>query len=103
MVGRGGNVLPSFPKMFGVWLTKHVTKSCATNRHLAGIDNSVQNICPSCGKPDETTYHITQRQEDGRTEMLRRSIQAAIDYLEDSHSDPELIDMLDKYLWAQGT
>ena len=25
-----------------------------------------------------------------------------IDYLEDTHSDPELMDMLDEYLWAQG-
>ena len=35
--------------------------------------------------------------------MLRRSIQETIDYLEKSNSDPDLIDMLDKYLWAQGT
>ena len=29
-------------------------------------------------------------------------MQAVIDYLENTHSDPELIDMLDDYLWAQG-
>ena len=67
-------VMLGFPQMFRAFVTKHVSKFCGTNRQLSRYDKSVQNVCPSCGKDDESATHITRCTEDGCREMLANSV-----------------------------
>ena len=50
--------MKQYPTMFRVWVTKHVSHFCGTNRQLSRIDPNVSNTCPSCGYPNEDTSHV---------------------------------------------
>ena len=67
-------VLHGFPKMFQVWWTKHVSHLCGTNRQLSRINPSIDNICPSCGRHEESTKHIARCKDSGWLKMLSLSI-----------------------------
>jgi hypothetical protein len=58
-------VLKSFPEMFCVWVTKHVSHFQGTNQQLSRIDKSVLNACLSCKCHDKFTSHITQCRNPG--------------------------------------
>ena len=61
-----GAAMASYPQMFRVFVTKHVSHSQGTNRQLLqDITQEVDNICPCCGCKDESTGHITRCKEDG--------------------------------------
>ena len=62
-----------FPKMFWVWMTKHVSKFCGTNRQLSRYDPMVKNVCPSCWQEDESSKHITRCRDGGCRSMLEHS------------------------------
>ena len=91
-----------FPKMFGVWWTKHVSHFSGTNQQLARIDSTVENKCPSCGAPDESTSHITRCRDEGRVRMLRASVKDIVNYLGKMQTDQDLIDMIQRYLLGHG-
>ena len=95
-------VLHGFPKMFQVWGTKHVSHFCGTNRQLARIAPSIENVCPSCGQKDESMKHITRRKDSRRLEMFTLSIGIIIKFLVHMKTDPELIRMIKLYLHEQG-
>ena len=47
--GMDGLMKKRFPKMFRVFITKHVTGTCGINAHLSKIDPiKYKNVCPSC-------------------------------------------------------
>ncbi len=64
-------VLKSFPEMFRVWVTKHVSHFQGTNQQLSLIDKSVLNVCPSCKCHDESTSYITWCRNPGRARTLK--------------------------------
>ena len=68
-------VMKSFPEMFWVWGTKHVSHFQGTNRQLSRIDRKILNVCPSCGCQDEATSHITRCRDKGRTRVFTESVQ----------------------------
>ena len=41
--------LRPFSEMFQVWVTKHVSHFCGTNRQLSRWDTSIANVCPATG------------------------------------------------------
>ena len=50
--GMNGVTRKRSPKMFRVFITKHVTGTCGINAHLSKIDPiKYKNVCPSCGMP----------------------------------------------------
>eukprot|EP00984_Skeletonema_dohrnii_P025421 scaffold14581_cov86-Skeletonema_dohrnii-CCMP3373.AAC.2 len=53
--------------MFRVWVTKHVSHFCGTNRQLSRNDPTVSNTCPSCGCINEDTSHVVRCPSPGRT------------------------------------
>ena len=57
-------VMQSFPAMFRVWVTKHISHFNGTNRMLSRFPGTatrpkVHNRCPNCKRFDESTSHIT--------------------------------------------
>lgn len=47
----------AFSLMFQVWVLKHVSHFCGTNRQLSRWDPALKNVCPSCGCRDESPGH----------------------------------------------
>ena len=96
------SAMKRFPDMFRTWVTKHVSHFCGTNRHLSRIDDSIDNVCPSCGRRDESTSHMTRCRSEGRTLLFRRSVSSIVEWLESVRTDPGLIYNFEEYLRARG-
>ena len=103
-----------FPRMFGVFVTKHVSGCCGCNAFLSLIDPTVKNICPSCGlrgtpgestasRGGETTEHIVQCRDPGRTELYQQSVDELVEWLQKHHTDPNILDLIEIYLRRRGT
>lgn len=97
-----GLTLKSFPKMFRVWLTKHVSEFCGTNYQMSHWSDDHEPICPCCGIAIESTTHITRCQSPGRVAMLKLSVQNLCDWMIETAVDSFLVDMVEEYLLAQG-
>lgn len=90
------------PKLFRNWVTKHISESCGTNLRLSYWSDVLPN-CPDCGEAEETSMHLTRCHAEGRTAMLRLSIQEIVSWMTDTYADQYLISMVEEYLLAQGS
>ncbi len=81
------SVLKSFPEMFQVWITKHVSHVQGTNQQLSRIDKLVQNVCPSCKCHDKSTSHITWCCNPGCARTLKDSVGQLVQWLYDQPMD----------------
>ena len=95
--------LAAFPQWFQDFVTKQVSKFCGTNRQLSRIDKKIINVCPSCGKNDESARHITRCSDKGRQSMLRYSVDDLARWMRSTKADPHLCHMTSKYLMAQSS
>jgi len=93
--------MSAFPQLFRSFVTKQVSKFCGTNRQLARINASVENVCPSCGQNDEGSKHITRCQEEGRQQMLKHSVKELDDWMITTPVDAHLRTMITRFLLAQ--
>jgi hypothetical protein len=73
-------VTRSFPEMFRVWVTKHVSHFWETNWQLSWICKTVRNVCPSCGCSDEAMSHITWCREPGMARVLTELVDHLVQY-----------------------
>ena len=97
------NAMSNFSDGFRRFVTKHVSKFCGTNRQLSWIDDSVSNICPSCGRLDESSKHITCCTDPGRQKMLAYSIDSITKWMGSTGAPFELVGMVRVYLTSQDT
>ena len=89
--------------MFRVWVTKHVSYFCGTNRQLSRMDPSVANVCPCCGAMDETTSHIVRCPSQGRTCLCHNSVSDLVEWLEEVDTDPFLsLSYIQTFLLGRG-
>ena len=86
-----------YPRMFRVWITKHVSSFCGTNRQLSRIDPTIENICPCCGQPDEPTSHINRCED-----PFKHSVLELEDWLKSANTDPILADLIVRYVESRG-
>jgi hypothetical protein len=94
--------MKSLPQMFRVWVTKHVSGTVATNRHLAKMNTNIENKCYCCGRRNETPLHITRCPNKGRRLIFTQTSEALIHWMEQSYSHPEIILALCAYLKYRG-
>ena len=92
-----------FPKMFRAFVTKQVSRFCGTNRQLSRIDPKVENVCPSCGRTDESSKHITRCTDPGRRAMIKHSVIELTQWMSSTCVDRNLVSMVRKYLLAQAS
>ncbi len=85
------HVMKSFPEMFHIWVTKHVSHFQGTNRQLARIDKLVLNVCPSCKCDDEFTFHITWCHDPGRAGKLKDLVEQLVQWLYDQQTDNKVV------------
>jgi len=97
------SAMKGFPEMFRIWVTKQVSHFCGTNRQLSRIHTDVKNVCPSCGRRDESTRHITRCRDAGRTAMFSQSVTEIVSWLESKRTDPTLVSLFQQYLLGRGT
>jgi hypothetical protein len=76
-------VMKSFPEMFRIWVTKHVSTFQGINQQLARIDKLVLNVCPSCKCHDESTSHITWCRDPGCARILKDLVEQLVKWLYD--------------------
>ena len=95
-------VMTSLPQMYKVWITKHVSQSCATRRHLSKMDPAVRNVCPCCGRRNETTLHITQCPDDGRRKMFEQSTADLLRWSQRNSCHPDIHQAVHTYLHHRG-
>jgi hypothetical protein len=73
---RLDSAMTGYPKMYRVWLTKHVSEFCGSNVQLYYWSRGRQSPkCESCGIADEYTMHISRRRDPGRNSMFRDTVQ----------------------------
>ena len=93
-----------FPKMFFVWLTKHVAECCGTNLQLSYWDRAnISLLYPCCGAAKETMMHIARCSVSGCQKILALSVSTLTMWMTDNHVDPVLINMVEEFILAQGT
>ena len=97
-----GHAMAAYPQMFSLWVTKHVSGFNGTNRQLSRFQAEVTNKCPCCGHKDESSAHITRCSNAGRRRIFEKSIDSLLDWMENTHSDIQLVECLESYLLAQG-
>ena len=94
--------IKKFPPTFLAWICKHVSHFCGTNRHLARIDHSVINVCPSCGQENESTSHITRCSDPDRIASLELSVDALEKWMDDNDTCQSLQGFVINYLKGRG-
>ena len=70
------STMTGYPKMYGVWLTKHVSEFCGSNVQLYYWSRGRQSPkCESCGIADKYTMHISRCRDPGCDSMFRDKVQ----------------------------
>ena len=95
-------LMKSYPKMYRVWLTKHVSGCCGTNKQMSYWKRDWNAMCPSCGAVAETAQHITRCRDAGRRKMLRHSVMNLIEWVGETTGETDMAYALSCYLTAQG-
>jgi hypothetical protein len=96
-------VMKSFPEMFPVWVSKHVSHFQGTNRQLSRIYKSVLNVCPSCKCHDESTSHITRCRNPGHARTLKDLVEQLVQWLYDQQMDGKVVHLFKRYLFTGWT
>ena len=96
-------VMKSFPDMFCVCVTKHVSDFQGTNQQMSPIDKLVLNTCPSCNCHDKSTSQITCCRDPGQTRILKDLVEQLVHWLYDQQTDGKVVQLFKRYLLAGGT
>jgi hypothetical protein len=94
--------MDSLPKMFQVWVTKHVSGFCGTHEHLARLYSSTDNCCQCCGSLNESTRHITRCPNPGRVQMFDETVSDLIRWMKSRNGHPPLTHAIQEYLQTRG-
>jgi hypothetical protein len=94
-----GSVLRTTPDMFQVWLSKQSIGICATWKNMSRIQDLLDNKCPNCLQPQETSQHLNRCLDQGRMLLLKDSISNLVTWMPNHNwMDPELAFWIEKYL-----
>jgi hypothetical protein len=93
--------LHSVPRLFQVWVAKHVMGIAGTMKFLAHQDGH-DLICPSCRACDETCTHIARCLKAGRTEAFLLAAAELSWWMRDNKTHPDLALVILKYVQGRG-
>ncbi len=97
-------VLLTKPDIFQVWLSKQSIGICATWKNMSRIQDLLDDKCPNCLQPQETSQHLNRCPDQGRTLLFKDSISNLVIWMHDhNRTDPELAFWIKKYLLFCGT
>jgi hypothetical protein len=78
------------PRMFQIWATKQVMEIAGTNEMQSKYKEGHDKMCPSCSCRIETCGHVLFCQEEGRVDVLEKSIDLLDDWLIDQNTNEPL-------------
>ena len=84
------DVLHEVPRLFQLWGCKQVMDIAGTNEMQSRYKENHCAKCPSCSVCTETCAHILLCQEEGRVDILERSIDLLDDWLIEQRTDTQL-------------
>ena len=91
-----GKSMHTFPKLYRIWLAKHVSEFSGWNYQLSfwNSDHNPVRPSPRCGQYIETSMHIT---------CYILSINKILNWMTETMADPLMVDMIQEYLLVQGS
>jgi hypothetical protein len=98
-----GTAMSCYPKMYCVWLTKHVSDFCGNNVQLYYWSKGTHSPkCKCCGIMDKYTMHICRCLDPGRNEMFRISVGELTSWLIETLGKHSVASTVEMYLLARG-
>lgn len=94
--------LNDVPRMFQLWACKQVTGVAGTNEMQARYTPNHSRRCPSCQVCVEDCAHVLSCEEEGRVDLLQKSINLLDQWLKEKGTDETLRKYLVKYARARG-
>ena len=94
--------LHKVPRMFQLWACKQVTGVAGTNKMQAKYTPNHNKKCPSCGVRVETCGHILRCEEEGRVDLLHRSIDLVDQWMREHGTERQLRKALIEYAHGRG-
>ena len=91
-----------FPPTFLDWRTRHISDFNGCNRYLSRFRKSVKNYCPSCGRCNEDTKHITRCSDPVRTKLYLEGVNLLIQHLQNNHTPTDVCRIFQIYLRDRG-
>jgi hypothetical protein len=90
------------PRMFQIWAAKQVMGLAGTNEMQSRYKEEHDRRCPSCGVAVETCGHVLHCREEGRVDVLEKSIDLLDDWLIEQETEEELRFCLIDYARGRG-
>ena len=97
------DAMARYPKMYRVWLTKHVSGFCGNNvqqYYWSRGDHSPK--CEFCGTEDEYNSHICRCDDPGRDSMFRISVNEIIGWMVKTLGENSIASTVEGYLLNRG-
>jgi hypothetical protein len=94
--------LTDVPRMFQLWAFKQVMGIAGTNEMQARYTPNHSRKCPSCQLCVETCGHVLFCEEEGRVDLLHKSIDLLDQWMREKGTDESLRKYLVKYARARG-
>ncbi len=92
-------VMDDYPRMYQVWITKHVLEFCGTNMQIYYRHKGAHNPkCGCCNIEDEYTTHINRCLDPGRTEMFCTLVQDLTKWMQSTLQHQGVVQMVEDYL-----
>jgi hypothetical protein len=97
------SAMTGYPKMYRVWLTKHISEFCGSNVQLYYWSRGRQSPkCKSCGIADKYTMHISRCRDPSRDSMFRDTVQDLGRWMVKTLGKKNVSAMVTMYLLSQG-
>ena len=98
-----GTAMSCYPKMYHVWLTKHVSDFCGNNVQLYYWSKGTHSPkCKCCGIMDKYTMHICRCLDPGRNEMFSILVGELTSWIIESLGEHSVASTVEMYLLARG-
>jgi hypothetical protein len=96
-------VISHYPKMYRVWLTKHVSDFCGNNVQFYYWSKGTHSPkCECCGIKDKYTIHICRCLDPGHNEMFQILVGELISWLIETLGKHSVALIVEMYLLARG-
>ena len=98
-----GAAMAQYPKMYRVWITKHISDFCGNNVQLYYRSNGNSSPkCKSCGVEDEYNTHICRCRDAGRVLMFQTSVEELCEWMSSTLGKHTIALTVEAYLSKRG-
>ncbi len=95
--------MSKYPKMYRVWLTKHMLEFCENNVQMYYWSKGKHSPkCNFCGTEDEYTMNICRCQDPGRASMFHTSVKKLTTWLILTLGERCVATIIEQYLMSRG-